>query len=159
MSRARVENAIRVLRERRWTLGFAESCTGGLLSGEFARVAGVSDVFLGSVVSYSNQVKAKFLDVGANSLRFEGAVSERVAREMARGACARLECDCAVAVTGIAGPGGGSPAKPVGLVWFAAKGPGFEVVESRQFNGDREAIQNQAVVFATELLLQELLRN
>lgn len=158
LSRARLDELLRVLRARDLKIGFAESCTGGLLSGSFARVPGVSDVFLGSVVSYSNQVKIDLLGVSPTTLRFDGAVSERVAREMARGACEHLHVECSIAVTGIAGPSGGTPEKPVGTVWFAVRGPAFEAAVRRQFSGDRDAIQNQAVEFATEFLLGELLK-
>lgn len=158
LSRARREEVLRILRGRGWKIGFAESCTGGLLAGAFARVPGVSDVFLGAVVSYSNQVKHELLGVSENTLRFEGAVSARTAFEMARGVCRHLGTDCAIAVTGIAGPSGGSVEKPVGTVWFAVRGPGFEETHRQQFKGDRDAIQDQAVEFATEFLLQELLQ-
>lgn len=144
------------LRRRKWTLGFAESCTGGLLSGSFARIAGVSDTFMGSIVSYSNDVKIEQLGVSPESLKSVGAVSEEVAREMARGICSRLKVSCSVAVTGIAGPSGGSVEKPVGTVWFAVKGPTFEAAEKRIFVGDRAAVQDQSVDFAVELLLREL---
>lgn len=147
---------IEVLRRKAWTVGFAESCTGGRLSALVAEVPGVSDVFLGGVVSYSNEVKMKLLDVRPETLRSFGAVSEETAREMARGARTRLGVDVAVAVTGIAGPSGGTPVKPVGMVCFAAAGPGFEVATTQRFGGDRVAIQSQAAEFAMNFLRREL---
>lgn len=147
---------IEKLRARNYSVGFAESCTGGLLSATMAAVPGVSDIFIGSVVSYSNDVKEKMLDVSGNTLKSEGAVSSTVARQMAQGLRARLNTKCAVAITGIAGPSGGSPEKPVGTVWFAAVGPGFEVTEKKHFSGDREKVQKQAAEYAIEFLAKSL---
>ena len=146
------------LRQRKFHLGLAESCTGGLLSSELAKIPGVSDVFLGSVVTYSNQVKQDLLGVSETTLQVHGAVSEEVAREMVRGVCSRLKVECAIAVTGIAGPSGGSVEKPVGTVWLAVKGPNFEVVQRKLFSGDRVNIQNQSAQSGFKLLLQELLK-
>ena len=146
---------IEILRRKKWTVGFAESCTGGRLSSLFTEIAGVSDVFLGGVVSYSNQVKTDLLDVRPETLQGFGAVSENTAREMARGAKARLKVDTAVSITGIAGPDGGTPAKPVGTVCFTAIGPNFEVATTKHFQGDRVSIQVQATEFAMELLRSE----
>ena len=153
-----LESVISELRTRNLHLGLAESCTGGLLSSEFARLPGVSDVFAGSVVSYSNAVKRDLLDVSEKTLQEQGAVSEEVALEMARGVCRKLRVECAIAVTGIAGPSGGSVGKPVGTVWLAVKGPHFEVVQRKLFSGDRALIQNQSAQFGFKLLLQGLLK-
>ncbi|GIL16680.1 MAG: hypothetical protein BroJett040_04310 [Oligoflexia bacterium] len=147
---------IETIRSKKLTVGFGESCTGGLLSATLTKVAGVSDVFMGSVVSYSYPAKVDLLGVSQETLNTEGAVSEEVALQMARGVCERLKVDCSIAITGVAGPGGGSPDKPVGTVWFAAKGPGFEVSERKLFAGDREQIQKLSVEFAVELLLNAL---
>src|SRR5205823_10547788 len=105
------------------TLATAESCTGGLVAARLTSVPGSSDVFLGSVVAYSDEVKRAELDVPAELLERHGAVSAEVAAAMARGARARLGADVAVAVTGIAGPGGGTEEKPVGPVYVHAEGP------------------------------------
>lgn len=151
-----------LLRSRKYTIGFAESCTGGLLSACLASMAGVSDVFMGSVVSYSYEAKMDLLGVQASTLKAEGAVSETVARQMAQGARKQLKVDVSVAITGIAGPTGGTPDKPVGTVWFAMAGPGLakangDVIAMRkQFLGDRKAVQAASVHFALEYLVLNL---
>jgi len=144
------------LRSRNLTLGVGESCTGGLLSGAIVRLPGVSDLYQGGIASYSYQAKSDLLGVSSETLKRVGAVSEEVAREMARGVCERLKVTCSIAVTGIAGPGGGTPDKPVGTVWFAVRGPNFEVAEKHVFSGNREAIQDQSVVMALQLLRRAL---
>lgn len=144
---------IQKLRTRNQTIGFAESCTGGLLSARMAAEAGVSDVYLGAVVCYAYSVKESLLGVSRNVLRLEGAVSERVARQMAQGMRIQTKCDWSVAITGIAGPTGGTLEKPVGTVWFAVAGPGVELTSKKLFAGNRGEIQSQAADFAVELLL------
>lgn len=151
-----VEQLAQALREKRYTVGFGESCTGGLLSARMAALAGVSDVYVGSVVSYSYAAKVDLLGVSWETLNEGGAVSESVAREMARGVCEKLRANCSVAITGIAGPSGGTPEKPVGTVWIAVKGPRFEVAERFLFSGDRLEIQNQSTVAAIDLLQKQL---
>lgn len=152
----KVQALIDRLRTRNQTVSFAESCTGGLLSATLSAVAGVSDIYLGSIVSYSYQAKVDLLGVSWNVLRVEGAVSDRVARQMARGAREKLKSDWSVSITGIAGPTGGTPEKPVGTVWFAISGPGFEATERKLFSGGRIEIQKQSADFAVELLLKGL---
>lgn len=149
-------DVLALLRGNGWTLAFAESCTGGLLSASVTELAGVSDVFLGSVVSYSNEAKKDLLHVDDRTLKSVGAVSEETAREMVRGACRALRADAAVAVTGIAGPSGGTPDKPVGTVCFAAAVPGGEASATRHFAGDRVSVQRQSVEFALEFLERTL---
>jgi len=144
------------LRQKKWTVGFGESCTGGLLSGAVARVSGVSDVYMGSVVTYSYQAKVDLLGVSLQTLNEVGAVSEEVARQMVRGVCLKLKVHCGIAITGIAGPTGGSAEKPVGTVWVAVAGPGFEKAMKRVFTGDRAGIQDQSVDWALDLLREEL---
>lgn len=143
---------IQILRQKKWTVGFAESCTGGRLSAVFTEISGVSDVFVGSVVSYANEVKTDLLDVRPETLKSFGAVSEDTAREMVRGLRARLKVTVGVAVTGIAGPTGGTPSKPVGTVCFAAAGPAFEEARTVRFEGDRVSVQSQAAEFAMNFL-------
>lgn len=109
-----------LLRSKGLLMGTAESCTGGRIANMVTLVAGSSDYFVGVVVSYSNEVKHNVLGVSEDSLRLHGAVSREVVEQMAQGAIRTLGCDCSVATSGVAGPGGGSPEKPVGTVWIAA---------------------------------------
>ena len=109
-----------LLRSKGLVMGTAESCTGGRIANMVTLVAGSSDYFVGGVVSYTNEVKHNVLGVSEDSLRLHGAVSREVVEQMAQGAIRTLGCDCSVATSGVAGPGGGSPEKPVGTVWIAA---------------------------------------
>jgi nicotinamide-nucleotide amidase len=151
-----VQDCVETLRERGQTVGFAESCTGGLVSSVFTRLPGVSDVFKGAIVAYAYDVKEHMLNVPTPMLRSMGAVSLPVARKMAEGARVALDATWTVAITGVAGPGGGSPAKPVGTVCFAIHGPGVERVLQRHFAGARREIQLRAARFALRLLRHEL---
>lgn len=151
-----VEELARSLRDRGETVSFAESCTGGLLSSMVTAVAGVSDIYLGSIVAYSYPVKVSELGVTPAILSSMGAVSLPVARQMAVGVRDRLGSTWSVSITGIAGPGGGTPQKPVGTVCFGISGPGVEKVKQRLFGGDRRAIQEASAEFALGLLLSEL---
>jgi nicotinamide-nucleotide amidase len=147
----------RLLRSSGRTLALAESCTGGMIASLVTDVAGSSDYFLGGVVSYANAAKESFLGVGEATLSSHGAVSEETAREMANGARDRFGADVAAAVTGIAGPGGGTEEKPVGTVWFAiADRDGREIVKKRSFGGDRALIRRSASVVALELLRRHI---
>jgi nicotinamide-nucleotide amidase len=147
----------RLLRESRRTLALAESCTGGMVASLVTDVPGSSEYFLGSVVTYANAAKEDLLGVDPAILRASGAVSEETALAMARGAQARFDADVAVAVTGIAGPDGGSAEKPVGTVHFglAARG-GAAIGKRRLFGGDRSVIRRAASVQALELLRRYL---
>lgn len=138
------------------TLGVAESCTGGLLAGALTAVPGSSAVFLGGVVSYSNAVKKSLLGVSEELLVHHGAVSEACARAMAAGARRCLAVDLALAVTGIAGPEGGTREKPLGTVWFALAASRKVWAWHRRFEGPRDAIRCQSVHFALERLLEAL---
>lgn len=152
-----VEMALVALCSRKgYTLATAESCTGGLIAHRITNVPGASSVFLGGVVAYANAVKTALLDVPEAMLAAGGAVAEAVAIAMARGARARLGADYAVAVTGIAGPGGGSPEKPVGTVYLAAAGPDACLARHARFTGDRDAIKAQTAETALRLLLELL---
>ena len=150
--RSTAELVVDELRVRGLTLGTAESCTGGLVAARVTDVPGSSDVFLGAVVAYSNDVKTRELDVPDELLREHGAVSAEVAAAMAHGARARLAVDVAVSVTGIAGPGGGSEEKPVGLVYLHAVGPSGERARTFDFPGDRETIRLRSAVSALHLV-------
>jgi nicotinamide-nucleotide amidase len=146
------EIVLDVCRERRLTLGTAESCTGGLVAARLTSVPGSSAVFVGGVVAYADQVKAMELGVPADILERHGAVSAETAAAMARGARERLGTDLALSVTGIAGPDGGSEEKPVGLVYLHAVGPGGARSADFVFPGDRESIRRRAAVTALHLM-------
>lgn len=153
---ALVEKVVERLRERGETVAFAESCTGGLVSSMFTALPGVSDVFVGSIVAYSNSVKMDLLDVPQSLLKVVGAVSLPVAKRMAHGVRTRLRTTWSLSITGIAGPGGGSVGKPVGTVCFGLSGPTLEVVDQQLFGGDRRAIQKASAEYALTMLLKEL---
>jgi len=138
----------------------AESCTGGLVAGAITDIAGSSDWFDRGVVSYSNDAKRELLGVAESTLATQGAVSEAVAAEMASGAVRSSRADVAVAITGVAGPGGGTAAKPVGMVCFAwASRRGDVRTETRHFPGDRAAVRGLSVERALEGLLEVMQQN
>ena len=141
-----------LLRQRGLTLATAESCTGGLVASRLTSIPGSSDVFLGSIVAYSDSVKAAQLGVPGEILGTFGAVSAEAAAAMAEGARKRLGADVAVSVTGVAGPGGGSADKPVGLVFIHAAGPQGERRLRLDFPGDRDTIRGRATVAALHLV-------
>jgi nicotinamide-nucleotide amidase len=148
---------VRLLTERKATLALAESCTGGCIAHRLTNVPGASVVLLAGLVTYSNAAKQKFLGVRAGTLDEHGAVSKPVAREMAEGARQQTRADYALSVTGIAGPTGGTPDKPVGTVFIGLAGPGGTVVE-RQFNPyDRETFKQVTAQQALELLRRTIL--
>ncbi|HSX91996.1 MAG TPA: CinA family protein [Hydrogenophaga sp.] len=144
------------LRERGWTMASAESCTGGLIAAACTELSGSSDWFERGFVTYSNAAKTDSLGVPAALIAEHGAVSEPVARAMAAGAVAHSAARCALSVTGVAGPTGGSADKPVGTVWFGWSTPAGVATEHRRFDGDRAAIRAQAVRHALAGLLQRL---
>jgi competence/damage-inducible protein CinA-like protein len=138
------------------TLATAESCTGGLVGARITAVAGASDVFLGGIVAYSNAVKERELGVPGTVLERHGSVSPETAEAMAEGARATLGADVAVSVTGVAGPGGGTPEKPVGLVYVTASGPSGTSTQRLVLPGDREAVRVRATAVALHALRQVL---
>jgi nicotinamide-nucleotide amidase len=141
------------LRAKGWRLASAESCTGGLIAAACTTLAGSSDWFERGFVTYSNAAKTEQLGVDAALIEAQGAVSEAVACAMARGALDRSAADIAVAVTGIAGPGGAVPGKPVGTVWLALMQRGDVArAERLQLSGDRASVRAQAVVIALQRL-------
>ena len=142
--------ALDFCRRHGYTLGTAESCTGGTIAQRITSIAGCSDVSAGSVVSYANSVKTGVLGVSAADLDACGAVSREVVEQMAEGARRVLGCDCAVATSGIAGPGGATPDKPVGTVWIACATPRVTVSRLLRLPGDRARVIDRA---ATEALL------
>ena len=150
-------DVLRLCREQGLRLATAESCTGGLIAGCLTAVAGSSTVFDRGFVTYSNVAKTAELGVAAELLAQYGAVDEVVARAMAEGALAAAGVDITVAVTGIAGPDGGSPGKPVGLVHFAAARTGADTLHERQvFPGDRQQVRAATVEAALRLLARRL---
>ena len=134
------------------TCATAESCTGGGIGAAITSVAGSSEVFLGGVISYANEVKRDVLGVAAQVLDEHGAVSSETAAQMAEGARGITKADVAVAVTGIAGPGGGSVEKPVGLVWFGLATANGVRTEKAIFPGDREQVRSATVTHALGML-------
>jgi nicotinamide-nucleotide amidase len=150
------EVVARLLRDRGATLAVAESCTGGLLGGRLTALPGSSAWFLGGVVSYADDAKAGVLGVPAAVLAAHGAVSAETARAMADGARRLLGADWALSVTGVAGPGGGTAAKPVGLVHIGCAGPGGTASAEHRFRGDRAAVRERSVVAALHMLRRAL---
>ncbi len=142
------------LQARRWMLATAESCTGGLIAGACTDLSGSSNWFVRGFVTYSNEAKTELLGVDAALITQHGAVSEAVARAMAAGALAHSQAQVAVAVTGVAGPTGGSPDKPVGLVWFGLALPGQVLTEQMNFSGDRAAVRAATVQHALRRLVE-----
>ena len=144
------------LRTRGWKIATAESCTGGLIAAACTAVAGSSDWFERGFVSYSNEAKAELLGVPMALIQAHGAVSAEVARAMADGALAHSHAQLAVAVTGIAGPGGATPGKPVGTVWLALARAGGARAQAELLTlaGDRAAIREQTVRHALQRLIE-----
>jgi nicotinamide-nucleotide amidase len=147
---------IDALLEKNYLMGSAESCTGGNIAHSITAVAGSSQVFAGTVVSYSNDVKQNVLGVKSETLNEFGAVSRQTVEQMLSGACKVLGTDCAVATSGIAGPGGGTPEKPVGTVWIGAQTPNEMVVTEYHFPGNRERVINRATATAMLMLIKLL---
>jgi nicotinamide-nucleotide amidase len=141
-----------LLRKRGLTVAVAESCTGGRLGDLLTNVSGSSDYFTGGVISYSNRAKVDLLDVHESALILKGAVSDEVARQMATGARKALHADVGVGITGIAGPSGGTPKKPVGLVYIAVGSDKGSVCTKNLFKGSRTQVKRQATDKALKML-------
>lgn len=150
---------VRLLKKYELTVATAESCTGGLVAGRLVNVPGASDVFKEGFVTYSNKAKRKHLEVSKNTLKKYGAVSKETAKEMAIGGAFATDSDLCVAVTGLAGPDGGSEEKPVGLVYMACCLGDKVTVEKYQFKGNRSKIREQSVVRALDLVRRTVLEN
>lgn len=146
------ERLVELLRSRGLKCATAESCTGGGIGSAITAVPGSSDVYLGGVVSYANSVKRDVLGVPEETLESVGAVSPETAASMADGVRRLVGADIAVSVTGIAGPGGGSAEKPIGLVWFGIAAKDGTRTEKAIFVGDRERVREQAVLHALGML-------
>ena len=149
------ERLVKVLTEKKMTCATAESCTGGGVGYAITAVPGSSVVFWGGIISYDNSVKHGVLGVPEEVLATKGAVSSECAAVMADGARRRLNTDFAVSITGIAGPGGGSAEKPVGLVWFGIASKTGTITGKKVFTGDRKAVRTAAIEHALELLLAQ----
>ena len=145
---AAVQALADTLLRRQWMLATAESCTGGMVAAACTDLAGSSAWLERGFVTYSNAAKTQMLDVDAQLIATHGAVSEPVARAMAQGALQHSAAQVALAITGVAGPGGGSEAKPVGTVWFAFAGPWGVHSEVQHFGGDRAAVRQAAALHA-----------
>ena len=145
-----------MLRKHHLTVSTAESCTGGNIAHVITQVAGSSDYFLGAVVSYANEVKENVLGVSSHDIAVNGVVSEPVVRQMVEGACRVIGTDCAVSTSGIAGPGGAVPGKPVGTVWMAAKCNDRVVAQCCHLPGDRNRVINRATTEALKMLYKLL---
>ncbi len=146
------EAVVELLAAKDMTVTTAESCTGGAIAARIVNVPGASDVLKQGFVTYSNKAKRKYLMVKKSTLKSEGAVSEKTAREMAKGGCFMTKSDACIAVTGIAGPGGGTDKKPVGLVYIGCCVGGHVEVRECHFNGSRSQVREQSVVSALTLL-------
>jgi len=147
---------LQMCRERTLRIAVAESCTGGLVGGRLTAIPGSSEVFVGGVISYSDAVKQQKLGVRAGTLQKNGAVSEPVAREMAEGACREFAAGVGIAVTGIAGPGGGTPETPDGTVWLAVSVNGTTHTSTRRFVGDREEVRQRAAQASLDMVRRAL---
>jgi len=145
-----------ILRERRLKLVAAESCTGGLIGSRITDISGSSEYFLGSVVAYAYEVKVMLLGVRWETLRAYGAVSRETVLEMANGARNRLNGDIAISVSGVAGPGGGTPEKPVGTVWIGLASHDGEWAKEFHFSGNRKQNKSSAADAALQMVLDYL---
>jgi nicotinamide-nucleotide amidase len=150
------EEVLRLLAGKGLTLAVAESCTGGLVSKRITDIPGSSKSFIGAVVAYADEAKKNLLDVPPGILHTHGAVSEETARAMALGALQRFSADCALSVTGIAGPGGGTPEKPAGTVCFGTACGGIVETFTRNIIGDRERVRAMASQYAMDSLRRRL---
>ena len=142
-----------LLRQRGWRLAVAESCTGGLIGHRITNIPGSSTYYMGSVTAYAYEAKVRLLDVQWDTLETHGAVSEEVVLEMARGVRRALAADVGLSVSGIAGPGGGTPEKPVGLTWVGLSTPVHEEAHRFLWNGDRIYNKAQSAKAALQVLL------
>lgn len=156
MNAALAEEVVKMLKSAGMTVTTVESCTGGLISATLVDVSGASAVLNQAYVTYANEAKQTMVGVKTETLEAYGAVSEQTAREMAEGGAKAAKADAALAVTGIAGPDGGSAEKPVGLVYIGCCVKGKTVVERNVFKGSRREVREQSVMAALELLKKQL---
>ena len=146
-----------ILRKNNYTLTCAESCTGGLIASKITKISGTSDIFRGSIVTYCNKIKEQELNVNKKTMIEYGVVSIPVVKEMLDGVIKKFDATYGIAVSGVAGPTGGTKAKPVGTVVIGIKNIfGYENIQIYHFDGDREDIQNQASNLALKLIFEKL---
>lgn len=151
-----LEEAMALIRSKNMTLSTAESCTGGLLGGAVTRISGISEIYMGGVISYSNDVKRDILGVRQETLNSFGAVSKETALEMAQGVRTKLSTSIGVSTTGIAGPTGGTKEKPVGLVYIAIATEGRQTFKELHLKGDREEVRKETMVQVLTLIIDFL---
>ena len=154
-----LQQIIDTLKMQQHTISMAESCTGGRVAAAFTAISGASAVFHGSCVTYANEIKHLWLGVSNETLEQYGAVSQQCIEEMLTGIQHKASSDYAIAISGIAGPDGGSVEKPVGTVYIGIRSPANTVIEKCHFEGDREAVQHAAVVYAINLLEKNLIKS
>lgn len=142
------EELVRLLGEKRWILSSAESCTGGMIAAAVINVSGASDVYREGFITYANEAKEKYLNVRHETIETYGVVSEETVREMALGCAKVTGADVTIVTSGIAGPGGGTAEKPVGLVWFACYFQGEVFTKMHIFSGNRLEVRTKATEFA-----------
>jgi len=147
---------IKILKAKNQFITFAESCTGGRIASAFTAISGASSVLNGSAVTYSNEIKSQWLGVKENTLINHGAVSSECVKEMLEGICKMAKADYAIAVSGIAGPTGGTIQKPIGTVYIGIKTPKDIIINRYLFKGDREEVQNQATSKSIEILKKNI---
>jgi len=146
-----------ILREHNWTITCAESCTGGLIASKITEISGSSDIFKGSIITYSNEIKEQELGVKKETMIKYGVVSVEVVKEMLDGVLKKFNATYAIAVSGVAGPNGGTKDKPVGTVVIGMKNLfGFEKIERFQFDGDRKMVQESSSNKAFEIIFEKL---
>lgn len=150
------DKVVAKLLEKGYTVSTAESCTGGLLAGTILNVSGASGVYNEGYITYSNEAKERLVGVKHQTLEQYGAVSPQTAKEMAEGAAKKANANVGLSTTGIAGPGGGTLEKPVGLIYVACFAEGHTVIEECHFDGTREENRKKTVETALKLLLQNL---
>lgn len=143
-----------LMQERRWTISAAESCTGGLFMGALTEISGSSAIVSGGVVCYSNDIKEEWVGVSAETLKQHGAVSEQTARELAQGIRERMKSTLGIGITGIAGPGGGTPDKPVGLVYIGLATPDGVEVQRCEFDQNRAGNRALSVEQALQMVVR-----
>lgn len=156
MKKDQTKKLLELLKNHKKTVSVAESCTAGLLAAELTKISGASKVFSGGFITYSNQSKVQLLNIDQEAIERFGTVSKEIVQEMASNSRQKLNSDYSLAISGIAGPEGGSSDKPVGTVWLALSDSKRTISKLRQFKGDREEIRRQAVEAALELLGESL---